>query len=137
VYEYVAGDTIEPMPGQARREPPPHPQTGERIDFTAAFDRAGSFTELTRQAVRLARKLDPKFGRLLRMLSDCTEVGPEDAAGHRSQSVGAMYKQLAYIAHLAGLDGGTRQEWYSVAESIPMSQRHAGHLIKKLKEGNA
>jgi hypothetical protein len=52
----------------------------------------------------------------------------------RQQQRGASYKQLAYIAHLVDMTKPERQLWYGVAESIPLSDRHAAHIISKLKE---
>src|SRR5215203_3304413 len=115
--EYVAGDAIEPPPRDTRRQPPQHPQTGERIPYEAAFDKAGSFHDLTMTALQMADTVPEVYARLLRLLGDCVEAGPEDVAGYRSQHAGATYKQLAYAAHLAGLDAAERREWYAVAES--------------------
>ncbi len=47
---------------------------------------------------------------------------------------GASYKRLAFIAHLVGMSKGERVGWYRVAEFIPLADRHAGHIIKRLKE---
>jgi hypothetical protein len=41
---------------------------------------------------------------------------------------------LALIAHLAGMSTAQRTRWYRIAESMPMSQRHAGHLISELQQ---
>jgi hypothetical protein len=40
---------------------------------------------------------------------------------------------LAYIGHLLGMSMNERIEWYRIAESIPLCDRHAGHIIKRLK----
>jgi hypothetical protein len=37
------------------------------------------------------------------------------------------------VADAAGLDTFERTHWYRIAESIPLSQRHAGHLLSRLK----
>ena len=57
-----------------------------------------------------------------------------DAAGGRACRIGASYKQLALAAHLAGLSKKERAAWYKVAEAVPLSQLHAGHLITRLQQ---
>jgi hypothetical protein len=100
-----------------------------RVPFEAAFEKAESFTDLTAQAVAMAQTVDPIYGRLLRLLEDCEEVAED-----HQQNQGSTYKQLAYAAHLAGLDSSQRWQWYKVARSVPLAAKHAGHIIGKLKE---
>jgi hypothetical protein len=45
----------------------------------------------------------------------------------------SSYKQLAYIGHLVGMSKTERSGWYRVAESVPLSQRHAGHILSHLQ----
>lgn len=137
LYEHVAGDGVEPLPREARRDPPRHhtPTTdADRVDFTAAFDRAGSFDGLTRAAVMYADEVGEPYAGLLRMLRDCFEAGPEDVAAYRQQHQGATYKTLAAIAHRVRMSKPERVRWYRIAESIPLSQRHAGHIISRLPD---
>jgi len=137
--EHVAGDSIEEAPhrGHTRHQPPPHPTTGERIPYEAAFDNAADFHDLTRQAVALAGNVDPVHGRLLGLLVDCYEASEVDIGLSRQQHQGATYKQLAAIAYAAGMSKQERVQWYRIAESIPLAQRHAGHILSKLKNGGA
>jgi hypothetical protein len=116
------------------REPPPHPRTGERIPFETAFEHEG-FTTLNSHAIHRAVAVDEPYARLLRHLRDCYEAGSEaaeDAALYRAPRVGVTHKQLACIAHLSGMTGAERIRWYRIAESVPLSQRHAGHIIARL-----
>jgi hypothetical protein len=106
-----------------------------RVDFSSAFDLAAGFAALTRRAVEMARDLDPPHSTLLLALADCYEA--RDGALYRQQHQGATYRQLAYVAHLAGLSREERSRWYEICRSIPLSQRHAGHLITRLKESRA
>ncbi len=39
----------------------------------------------------------------------------------------------ADVAHQAGMTKTERVQWYRVAERIPLSDRHAGHLLGRLK----
>jgi hypothetical protein len=130
LHEHVVGDAIEPPP----RDPPRHsPRTenADRIPFSHGF---ASFTELTAHALAMAADLPQPFGRLLAMLANCVEAGPEDITLYRAQHVGATYRQLALIAHMSGMSKTQRVRWYQVGRSVPLAQAHAGHLIKRLQE---
>jgi hypothetical protein len=135
--DHVAGDHPEPPPRHARRDPPRHHTTGERVDFTEAYNRYEGFYDLTVAALRLADTVPEVYGRLLRLLGDCVEAGPSDVTGYRAQHHGASYKQLAYIGHRVGMTKAERAQWYSIAETVPLSQRHAGHILSKLQRAAA
>jgi hypothetical protein len=132
--QHVARDDVDPP----RRENEPLRRTttadSPRLDFTDAFNKAGSFEDLTRQAVALAESVPEPFAAVLRLLEDCHEV--EEVAGplHRQQSQGASYRSLAAIGHRVGMDKQARTYWYRTAEHIPLSQRHAGHILSKLQD---
>jgi hypothetical protein len=138
--DHVAGDEAEyETSAYQRREPseatPHYPTSGshsERLDYSAAYQFA-SFEDLSARTVSMAATVGEPYGSLLRMLGSCYPAGVDDVAGYRAQHVGASYRQLAYIAHLAGMTGAERSRWYRIAESVPLSQRHAGHLIKELQ----
>ena len=126
---------------RVREDPPPRaaqsstPREGlARVPFDEAFEKAQSFADLTRQAVALANTVDAAFARLLLSLEDC-EAEDEDSPLHAQQQLGATYKTLAAIGHAAGMNGAERAHWYKLAEQIPLSQRHAGHILTKLKKG--
>jgi len=74
------------------------------------------------------------YDELLRMLRDCFEAGPDDVFLYRQQHQGATYKTLAAIAYRARMSKPERTRWYRIAESIPLYQRHAGHIMMKLQE---
>jgi hypothetical protein len=132
IREYVLDDTIEePLP-RVEREPPKHPTTGDRLDYTEAFS-FGSFTNLTRSAVDMGEQADSPQARLLTLLSDCEEALPADTALYRQQNEGATYKTLAAIAHQAGFTKAQRVAWYRLAERVPLAQRHAGHILMRLR----
>ena len=46
---------------------------------------------------------------------------------------GASYKRLTAIGHLAGFDKTAQVRWYRIAEEIPLSDRHAAHILSRLK----
>lgn len=130
VYEHVAGDAYEPP----RREYEP-PRRGANSDSPRLeFDPASSFTFLTRRALRLAEEVEEPYRSLLLMLGDCQEVSEEGGGLYRMQYVGATFKSLAALGHRAGMDGRTRSRWYEVAQAVPLSQRHCGHIHKRLQE---
>jgi uncharacterized protein YbaR (Trm112 family) len=115
--------------GQAQRtgaEPKP-----ERIPFEWYMP----FEELTRRALRIAKEQEHPFRGLLELLSDC--VPADHGQLQLQENRGATYKQLALIAHEKGLSQEERKAWYRIAETIPLSQRHAGHIISKLQDGQS
>jgi hypothetical protein len=115
----------------APHTPPPRPEPRTVYeDGRVPFPVGAIFEELTAMALERAGAVDKIYARLLLLLEDCYML---DHLVHEERR-GASYKRLAYIAHLAGMSKSERIEWYRIAESIPLADRHAGHLIKKLKE---
>jgi hypothetical protein len=90
-----------------------------------------NFEELTTRALEMVAEVDGVFAVPLRYLTDCR---PMEHLAHE-QERGASYKRLGYIAHLLGMSTSERGEWYRIAGSIPMADRHVGHVISKLKRG--
>ena len=99
------------------------------------FDRYANFAVLTDRAVTMADAVAQPYIYLLRSLSGCYPVA--EGTLHSQQRRGATYKQLAYIAHLAGMSKAERVQWYAIAESVPLSQRHAGHILSRLQRAAA
>jgi hypothetical protein len=95
------------------------------------FDPFADFGVLTHRAVTMATAVAQPYGYLLRLLSGCYPVA--EGALHNQQSRGASYKSLAAIGHAVGMSKGERVHWYRVAESVPLSQRHAGHILSRLQ----
>jgi hypothetical protein len=122
-----------PAGGEAPpRKEPRHRDTGhtddddpDRIPYPAWTD----FRDTTLAALRYADAHPDGYGRLLGLLDDCLPMRSK----WREQERGASYKRLAAIGHLAGMDTAQRSRWYRIAESIPISDRHAGHVISRLK----
>jgi hypothetical protein len=95
-----------------------------RISYPTGAD----FEEVTRAALRLVDDGNAYAG-VLSLLVDCYPI--EHLA--YEQERGASYKRLAAIAHTWGMSKAERTGWYRVAEGIPLSDRHAGHILSKLK----
>ena len=127
--ELVVGD--HPEPPRAHRDPPEHRQAGERVDFTAAPERFPTHEDLTSHAVWLAQTLEEPFGGLLRLLTDCYEVSSRDRL-YPQQHQGATYRSLCRIGHEVGMSGAERGRWYQIAREVPLSQRHASHILSRL-----
>jgi hypothetical protein len=132
--QHVAGDDVEPL---RKENVPPRRTTmadSPRVDYSDAFNKADSFEDLTRLAVDLADTLQEPYRVVLKLLKDCYEV--DEAAGimFRQQHQGATYKSLAAIAHKVSMSYEERQRWYAIAESMPLSQRHVGHILSKLQD---
>jgi hypothetical protein len=132
--EYIAGDAPEEPPSyaRARRQPPPHPSSGDRIEFSEAFERFGSFSELTAHILAKAADMPEPFASLFAKLDDCAEVDEYDPVNCRMQHEGATYRSLAALAHKAGFSKEQRVRFYRLAEDLCLSQRHCGYLHKKL-----
>ena len=108
--------------------------TSDRVDFEKGISNFYSHNDLTKHAVTLADNVEKPYSPLLKMLSDCYEGAPTDKALVKTQQQGATFKQLAYAAHLADLTDMQRMEWYRVAKRVPLSQRHAGHILQSYGE---
>jgi hypothetical protein len=90
------------------------------------------FSALTRRALALAEEVGGVYGSLLECLEDCYPA-TEGPLFHQ-QRRGASYKQLAALGHAVGMSKAERAQWYSVARAVPLSQRHAGHILGKLQK---
>jgi hypothetical protein len=133
VREVVCGSSLC---GAAGPEPEDRPsQRREASTSNAAervpFDEDAFLEVLTDRAVTMAAAVAEPYGYLLRQLADCHPV--EDGSLGDQQHRGASYKSLAAIGHRVGMTKAERVQWYSIAEAVPLSQRHAGHILSKLK----
>jgi hypothetical protein len=103
-------------------------QGQDRVPFDASWD----FASLTDRAVTMASAVAEPYALLLRSCADCYPA-TEGPLFHQ-QRRGASYRQLAAVGHLVGMSGSERARWYSVARAVPLSQRHAGHILGKLQK---
>ncbi len=122
---------------EQQASPGPRPESHPRREWPSAeeadrvpFDREASFAELTRRAVAMVDGEPLAYARLLRLLYDCHPSPMHEVQQQR----GGTYRQLAAAGHLVGMDKRERVGWYRLAESIPLSDRHAGHILSRLKE---
>jgi hypothetical protein len=120
--------------GGQRRAPdqPPSYQASREEPTRVPYATDTDFEEATRTALRMS-SLGMPYGRLLSLLADCR---PLDHLAHE-QARGASYKRLAAIGHAWGMTKRERVGWYRVAEDIPLSDRHAGHILSRLKRRTA
>ena len=109
-----------------RRENPERTGNVDRVPFDPTID----FSELTRRALVVAEEVGGVHGALLEMLEGCEP--PPMQTGAWAQR-GASYKKLAAVGHMAGLGKSERVKWYRVAEHVPLSDRHVGHILAQLK----
>jgi hypothetical protein len=112
----------------------PTPRDGakpDRIPYDPQLGYVDEFVDLTLRALSIGKRSEEPFRSLLALLLDC------DATDHGRRAArqcrGATYKQLAFIAHLAGCDAEERFHWYEVARTVPLSEAHAGHILTELK----
>jgi len=121
------------VPRLDRRERPSRRQdastsgTSERVPF----DQLAEFQVLTDRALSMAEAVAEPFGFLLRQVADCYPAS--EGPLYDQQRRGATYKTLAAIGHTVGMTQAERSQWYRIAEAIPLSQRHAGHILSRLK----
>jgi hypothetical protein len=100
---------------------------GERVRFEQLSD----FEVLSDRALSMAESVAETYGFLLTQVVDCYAVfeGPL----YDPQRRGATYRSLAAIGHQVGMTKAEHVRWYRVAEAIPLSQRHASHILSRLK----
>jgi hypothetical protein len=101
----------------------------ERADDVARvpYPSGADFAELTGRALAYDAG---DYGRILALLKDCC---PAEHLAHEERR-GAAYKRLAAIGHIWGMSKPERGRWYRIAEAIPLSDRHAGHILGRSKE---
>ena len=87
-----------------------------------------NFAALTARALAIAEEAGGVHGALLEMLVDCY---PLVRLAHE-QERGASYKRLAAAGHMVGMTISERSRWYRVAESVPLADRHVGHILSRL-----
>jgi hypothetical protein len=120
--------TPTPPPNHNRRRGASTHDDPSRVPYPPG--ETSDFTALTTKAVTMAEKVGGIHGTLLEMLEDCE--APPLTTGAWEQR-GASYKSLAAIGHTVGMTKAERVQWYRIAEAIPLSQRHAGHILSRLK----
>ena len=107
------------------------PENAARVPYDATLGFVDEFVTLTLRAVSVGRHAEEPYRSVLALLIDC----PADDHGRAAarQERGATYRQLGRIAHGAGMTPGQRRRWYDLARSIPLSERHASHLIGRMR----
>jgi hypothetical protein len=121
-----SGVSPEPDVHSSRRRKDPTYEEPARVPFDPSVD----FSELTRRALAMAEETAGVYGALLEMLSDC-EPPPMQTGAWALR--GASYKRLAAAGHMVGMTKAERSRWYRIAEAVPLSDRHVGHILGRLK----
>ena len=117
----------EPEDYSSRRREPSTSGATDRV----SFDRFADFEVLTDRAVTMAAAVAEPYGYLLRHVADCYPAS--EGPLHDQQRRGASYKSLAAIGYQVSMSKAERVHWYRIAEAVPLSQRHAGHILLQLK----
>lgn len=129
--ERVAGGTVPPGCGACadrggrRKTDPKRADDPPRVPFGPGV----GFAALTGRAIQHGSE----FAAVLALLRDCW---PRPHLAHE-QERGASYRRLAAIGHAWGMAKAERVRWYRVAEEIPLSDRHAGHILDRSKRSAA
>ena len=119
----------KPRP-EGRSHRPASDDDPDRVPFPPSMN----FEECTRTVLRM-RALGTPYGRLLSLLADCSPA--QEGSLFDQQRRGASYRLLAAIGHRVGMTKQERVRWYRIAEDVPLSQRHAGHILSRLKRMTA
>jgi hypothetical protein len=106
-----------------------HQDQADCVPFSGNLD----FDVLTATARSVADDVCEPYASCLGLLADIERASAWDTTLYRQQRRGATYKQLAAIGYAVGMTKRERVEWYRVCEAIPLSRRHAGHILSKLK----
>ncbi len=123
-----AGAHPEPEDNPSRRREASTSEEPARVPYPP--DETADFSALTVRAVAMAEEVGGIHGALLEMLSGCE--APPLTTGAWEQR-GASYKKLAAVGHMVGMTKAERGRWYRVAEAVPLSDRHVGHILGRLK----
>src|SRR3954454_22984700 len=120
-------------PNSQRREQPSRRRdiSTSSADARVPFNQFADFEVLTDRALSMVVAVAEPFGLFLRQVAECYPA--EDGPLHDQQRRGASYKSLAAIGHQVGMSKAERVQWYRIAEAIPLSQRHAGHILSRIK----
>ena len=126
----VCGGEFETIKRKPAKGGTPRPSEASAPRERVPFDpgEAEDHNELTRRAIALGREAGEPYASLLELLADCYS----DLEFYEQECVGATYKQLAALAHRSGMTRKQRVKWYRIAESVPLSQRHAGHVFARM-----
>jgi len=134
VRDFLCGGELgSDIPRRGRREQPSRRRetSASSAGECIPFDEDALFEVLTDRAITMAEAVAEPYSYLLRQVADCYPA--EDGPLYDQQRRGASYRSLAAIGHTVGMSKGERSQWYRLAEAIPLSQRHAGHILSRLK----
>ena len=138
IWAVAVGDVVcsSSLHASVSPEPEDHPSRRREASTAAApdrvpFDRFADLEVLTERAVTMAEAVAEPYGYLLRQVADCypSSEGPL----HDQQRRGASYRSLAAMGHQVGMSKAERVQWYRIAGAVPLSQRHAGHILSRLQ----
>jgi hypothetical protein len=102
----------------------------DRIPYDPHLGAVEEFGMLTRHALSVGQRAGYPYRGPLSLLVNCPV--DDHGRGAASQGRGATYKQLALISHRLGWSKSERSRWYDPARSVPLSERHANHIIGKI-----
>jgi hypothetical protein len=125
VRDLVCGQGLSPHSAQGGNVTEPRSyEDPARVPYPPESD----FAALTARALAMAEEAGGVHGALLEMLTDCYPL----ACLVHEQERGASYKRLAAAGHMVGMTKAARVRWYRIAEAVPLSDRHVGHILARL-----
>ncbi len=129
VRELVCGGDSTRVENSSRAYPTA--ERAERVPYDPALAFPDEFVRLTIRALSVGQHVEDPHRSVLSLLMDC--FADDHGRGAAKQERGATYKQLAAIAHRAGMSKRERFRWYEVARSVPLSEKHASHILGRLR----
>ena len=108
----------------------PRPGGTVKKEGRIPFDPHTHFDRINERALQFAPRAFG-YGDVLRLARGAKRTGTV------KDRRGATYEQLARIAYLLGIDKherNVRKMWYRIARDVMLSEAHADHIIKALKD---
>ena len=115
---------------QGQRQHQHHRAASDRILYDAALAYPDEFSLLTLRALSVGRHSEEPHRTVLGLLMGCPTH--DRGRGAAKQERGASYRQLALIAHRAGMTDRQRYRLYEIARSVPLSELHASWILGRL-----
>ncbi len=119
-----------PAPRKPRKK---KPWSERRSKSHIPFETDLSFEELTARALEMAKDFEEPYDHIFSLLAGC-EAPAQDEDLHADEAqIGAGVAVLADVGRALGLDGRGRAPIYHYARQIPLTQRHARHLLREVE----
>ena len=132
-------DLFEQMLSEWNQRPPASrkprkkkPRSEDRSKNHILFETDLSFDELTARALEMAKDFGEPYDHIFSLLAGCEAPAPDEGPEAVAEAhTGAGYAVLADVGRVLGLDKKGRYPIYRHSEEVPLTQRHARHLLRE------